>query len=67
MEYYMVMRMMILMIIRMMFQPSEIIQVTSCHIDDGDDDDAGKPQPQLFWMGMCTLQYLLKLILMNIK
>ena len=41
MEYSMMMRMMMVMmtmIIRMMFQPSEIIQVTSCHIDDGDFD-----------------------------
>ena len=40
--------MMVLMIIRMMFQPSEIIQVTSCHIDDGDVDDAN---PNLNYSG----------------
>ena len=56
MEYYMVMRMMILMIIKVMCQPSEIIQVTICHdTDDGDVDDACEPQPQFFWMGICSI------------
>ena len=45
----MMMRMVMVMIIRMRFQPSEIIQVTSCNIDDV--DNACKPQPQLFWIG----------------